>query len=118
MAGLAKQGEALIAVVVADVAKGTGERVVMDEGQGEGIGEDVRGVAVDVSAGGENADVAEGEGADVGVVVEVGEREFVFPFIFEGWCCRKYLPCFYDFHFHSLLMLAFNSIIRFEALLS
>lgn len=86
MAGLAKEGEALIAAAFADGAKGAGERVVMDEGRGEGIGDDVKGVAVDVGAGGVNADVAEGEGADVGVVVEVGEREFVFPLILEGWC--------------------------------
>lgn len=96
---LASGAKHLKAVVTRAAAKSGGERVVVDESGGEDGGDDVRGW-VRVTGGGTvevGAEVTEGE-SEVGVGVEVGEREDMV--LVEGWCGGGHVGGLSDFDLH------------------
>lgn len=78
--GLTKGAKKLEAVVAVAVTESGGEGVVVEESGRECGGDDVEGVLG--SGGGVGTEVTEGD-VEVGVGVEVGEREDVV--LVEGW---------------------------------
>ena len=112
--GLASGAKHLKAVVTLAAAESGGERVVVDESSRKRGGDDVRGWVM-VSGGGVKvgAEVTKGE-SEVGVGVEVGEREDMV--LMEGWCGGGHVGGLCDFDLHCWKAIGFRLLIQVQGL--